>query len=168
MLYASPTRRSHGFSLIEATLLLVIIAVMASTKLPKMTGSRQSDTVTVAAIAGEFDSSVRLARAQWFSNGHRGAARIEGFADGEVWSGQHGWPISHHTAQPPSKVDALHCAKLWNGVMHNVDAPRASVDKHNPWQAFVDNTGACKYASSIADVPHTISYNARSGAVSYR
>ncbi len=167
MLYASATRRSHGFSLLEVSLLLIIIAVMASTKLPRMGGSRQNGAVTVAAIAGEFDSAVRLARAQWFSNGHQGAAKIEGFADGEVWSGQRGWPISHRTAQAPSQVDARHCAKLWNGVMQSADAPRASVDKRGQWQAFVDSNGTCKYAAEIADMPHTISYNSRSGVVNY-
>ncbi len=168
MLYASQTIKSKGFSILEALLLMIIIAVVASTSLPKLGNSLKREKVTVEAIAGEFDNAVRLARAQWFSNGGSGAMKINGFGDGQVWSGQRGWPISHHTSEAPRAVSNAHCAKVWNGVMHGKDAPRASVETDSQWRAVADSSaGVCTYKVVIANKPYAISYSTRSGKVSY-
>jgi|GEM_PF-3280662 len=160
--------KNNGFSIIEIALVLVIAAVVASTALPKISGTLERSTVSVTSTAGEFDSSVRLARAQWFSNGQSGAGRIEGFADGQVWSGARGWPISYRSGKAPSSIDAALCAKIWNGVMHSPDAPRASVDQAALWQANSAGRHECTYTARLGESKHTITYSTKSGKVSYQ
>ena len=160
--------KNRGFSLIEVAIILVIVAVVASTALPKIQGGLKANTVSVAAMAGELDGAVKQARAQWFSNGQSGVARITNFADGQVWSGKRGWPIGHSGDEPSPTLSATACADVWNGVMERGDVPRASVDSSSPWKAQASNRGVCQYVAQLGERQHTISYNTRSGKVSYQ
>lgn len=159
--------KNKGFSLIEIAILLVIVAVVASTALPKIQGGLKGSTVSVASMAGELDGAVKQARAQWFSNGQRGVAQITDFADGQVWSGKRGWPIGHSSAEPTS-LSATACADVWNGVMRGGDVPRASTDNSTPWTATTGNRDECQYIAQLGDRQHTIRYSTRSGKVSYQ
>lgn len=164
-----PQNNKHkGFSIIEAVLLLLIIAVIASTALPKISGSLDRNSVSVASTAGEFDSAVKLARAQWFSNGQGGSGRIKGFADGHVWSGKRGWPVGHRGSRAPTKTSASHCASLWNGVMQGPEAPRSATDGSEEWQARNGSrSGECQYITQRDGVERIIRYSSLSGKVNY-
>lgn len=160
--------KNKGFSILEIAIVLVIIAVVASTALPKIQGTLKSDTVSVASMAGEFDNAVRLARAQWFSNGQSGVVRIKGYADGQVWSGNRGWPVGYSGTEPPTSLSANSCADVWNGIMRAGDAPTASTDSEAPWKAQAGSKGICQYVAQLGQSQRMISYNTKSGKVSYQ
>lgn len=160
--------KNKGFSILEIALLVIIVGVVASTALPKISGTLEKDVISVASTAGEFDSSVRQARAQWFSNGQSGAGRIQGFADGQVWSGDRGWPISYKTSEAPQSIDAVHCANIWNGIMRSADAPRASTEGESQWQAHARGRDECQFTASLSNKHHVITYSTKSGKVSYQ
>lgn len=160
--------KSKGFSILEVAIVLVIIAVVASTTLPKIQGTLKSDTVSVASIAGEFDNAVRLARAQWFSNGQSGVVQIDGFADGQVWSGNRGWPVGYSGTKPPSSLSAASCADVWNGIMRSGDAPRVSTDSSALWKAQAGSANVCQYVAQLDQQLRVISYSTKSGKVSYQ
>lgn len=159
---------NKGFSILEVAILLVIAAVLAATTLPNIQGSLKSSSISVAAMAGQFDSGVKLARAQWFSNGQSSAGRIEGFVDGQVWSGERGWPVGYQGAEAPAVLSATTCASLWNGIMQDKDAPRAATDKTAKWQAKTGRTDECQYVAMLGEQQRVISYSTRSGKVSYQ
>lgn len=160
--------KNKGFSILEIAIVLVIVALIASTTLPKIQGTLKSDSVSVASMAGEFDNAVRQARAQWFSNGQSGVVRIEGFADGQVWSGNRGWPVGYSGAEPPTSLSAASCASVWNGIMRGGDAPRVSTDSEAPWKAQAGSKGVCQYVAQLDQQLRIISYNTKSGKVTYQ
>ncbi|MGB0867885.1 MAG: pilus assembly FimT family protein [Granulosicoccaceae bacterium] len=160
--------KNKGFSILEIAIVLVIIAVFASTTLPKIRGSLKSDTVSIASVAGEFDNTVRQARAQWFANGQSGTGRIEGFGDGLVWSGDRGWPVGHNGATPPKNLTANACADVWNGIMRDKKSPRVTIEDDAPWQAQSDGQATCRYVAQLGQNQRVINYNTRSGKVSYQ
>lgn len=162
------SNRNKGFSFLEVAIVLVIIALIASTTLPKIQGTLKSGSVSVASMAGEFDNAVRQARAQWFSNGQSGVVRIEGFADGQVWSGNRGWPVGYSSSEPPTSLSANSCAGVWNGVMRGEGAPRVSTDSQAQWKAQAGTEGVCQYVAQLDPQPRIISYNTKSGKVSYQ
>lgn len=169
MLTARNNNKNKGFSLTETAIMLIIVVLMASTALPKLTTSLKSEDISVVSTAGEFDNAVRLARAQWFANGQSGIGRIEGFGDGRVWSSERGWPISYKASKPPVSIDAIHCANVWNGIMKSEGAPRAAVSTGADWQAQRgDRAEVCQYTATLGSKQHVISYNTKSGKVSYQ
>ena len=166
MFKANNKNKNKGFSVLEIAILLVIVVVLAATALPKIQGSLKSHQASIASMAGEFDNAVRLARAQWFSNGQSGAGRIDGFADGQIWSGKRGWPMGH-SADAPVSLGANECASVWNGIMRSKGAPEVSTDASSAWQARTGRSGECQYVSQLDNQQRVITYNTNSGKVSY-
>lgn len=169
MYKANNYNKFNGFSITEVLIIIGIVAIIASTGIPKLNRSLNSDVISVATTAGEFDSSVRLARAQWFSNGQKGPGRIKGFADGHVWSSERGWPVTHRALEAPADINDTHCANVWNAIMRSSDAPRASAENDARWRARgKSQEGVCEYNAKIGSQQHTITYSTQSGKVSYR
>lgn len=156
-----------GFSLLEVAIVITIVVLIASTALPKIRGGLQSETVSIASMAGEFDNAVRQARAAWFSSGQTGVVRIQGYGDGQVWSSERGWPMGHSGAEPPAGISASACADIWNGIMRQGDTPRVSTDAGAAWRAQASGAHTCRYIAKLGEQQREISYNARSGKVSY-
>jgi len=163
----SKTSKISGLSIVEILIVLAIVVLVASTQLPQIRSSLTTEGISVASTAGELDSAVRLARAQWFSNGQSGSVQIKGFADGRVWSGNKGWPIGHNIASAPQNISADNCASVWNAVMSE-DAPRASAEQPELWKAQRGDQYSCQYVAQLGEQMHVITYNTRSGKVTYR
>jgi type II secretory pathway pseudopilin PulG len=124
-----------GFSLLEFTLALMIIAALVSVMIPKL-NNLQDDAhhASVQLTANSLQSAVNLTHSLWQSQGSNNqAALLKGFGRGNILMGSKGWPIDaisltadHAQAAKirPARNSST-CIRLWNGLLKD-SAPKVA------------------------------------------
>ena len=92
-----PKHLSHGFTLLELVLVIVVLAILAVTALPRFINI-QDDALksSVSATAGSFASAVQLAHAGWAVKMQGQAIalyNLSSFGKGKLDINRYGWPV---------------------------------------------------------------------------
>jgi MSHA pilin protein MshB len=125
-----PSKKNHGFTLIELVIVIVILAVLARTAIPKFIDIKEdANLAAVQGTAGAFPSTIELAHMKWASTGNSGPVSnlqiygrdSSGELDFNEWEfpAQH-WPAVETSLQLDNTED---CISVWTAVL----APAPSV-----------------------------------------
>lgn len=137
--------KPQGFSLIELTIVIVVLGILAVVALPRFLDvTEEAKNASVEGVSGGFASGVMMARAQWEAQG-RGSVDSKNSVlyDGsrlylttptqtEVDSGlvSPGYPVdtadSGTPTVDPGELTAQRCLNLWNGLLQNPPAATAN------------------------------------------
>ena len=137
--------KSRGFSLIELTIVIVVLGILAVTALPRFLDvTEEAQNASVQGMSGGFASGVMMARAQWEAQG-RGTVNgmnsvlYDGIrlyltsptqAELEAGTLSPGYPVdtadSGSPTSNPGELTAQRCLNLWNGLLQNPPAATAN------------------------------------------
>jgi len=142
-------RRSHAFTLIELTVVIVILGVLAALALPRFSDlSDQAELAQAEGIAGAFKSGALTVKALYRSQGH--SVRVQnlaGYGDGTIDTNNIGYPIgtTKGTGNENIGVGNIGCVGVWNGIL--VDAPTVAHNNNNQQYRSYRHTGnkLCSY-----------------------
>jgi prepilin-type N-terminal cleavage/methylation domain-containing protein len=125
-----------GFSLLEFTLVLMIISLLAVVLISKI-DHLQDDAheTSVQLTANSLQAVVRLTHSIWQAKGSSNKTELlQGFGGGNILMGKHGWPIdviemNQQDSAITSEGFALSnstCIRLWNGLLKG-SAPKVGL-----------------------------------------
>ncbi|TDT36986.1 prepilin-type N-terminal cleavage/methylation domain-containing protein [Halospina denitrificans] len=157
---------SSGFTLIELVVVIVILAILAATVLPRFAElSEEAHRASVRGSGGAFGSAVALVKAQWTANGAPGAVTsMEGFGNDDVNVSSDGWPVSITGGTDPTSISATDCAELWRALLQS-NAPSISTSADDAdYFAFLDG-GDCRFRYELDDRGNYIDYDPEEGEV---
>ncbi len=106
-----PKHLSHGFTLLELVLVIVVLAILAVTALPRFINI-QDDALksSVSATAGSFASAVQLAHAGWavkVKGEPLPLYNFSGMGKQDLDINSHGWPVGTKEDQGGQLPDAV-------------------------------------------------------------
>jgi type II secretory pathway pseudopilin PulG len=125
-----------GFSLLEFTIALIIVATLVSILIPKL-NNLQDDVhkANVQLTASSLQYAVNLTHSLWQSQGSKNqTALLKGFGYGNILMGSKGWPVDviDLNQQDLTEIttgfvlNSSTCKRLWNGLLKNT-APKVKV-----------------------------------------
>ncbi|WP_022943295.1 type II secretion system protein [Psychromonas hadalis] len=166
------SKKAHGFTLIEMVIVIIILAVLAATAIPKfITIKEDAQLSTVQGTAGAFAAAIELAHMKWLSTGNSGPAdnlQVYGTdSSGELDFNEWGFPAQHwppFEANP--KLDNTEdCISVWITVL----APAPSVSllddlEISDYQVTYPAVSQCLFTYN-AQPNLSIRYNAQTGHV---
>lgn len=124
-------KKSHGFTLIELVIVVVILGFLAVTAIPKFIDlTDQAKQANIEGMAGGFATAISLARAQWEAEGRPQVGNLNSVNyDGSVLV-----LTTENTAVNPNirpgyvtgltdgaglggGFDAVNCVEIWNNIL---------------------------------------------------
>jgi prepilin-type N-terminal cleavage/methylation domain-containing protein len=172
-----------GFSLLEFTLVLMIISVLVAFLIPKF-NHLQDDAhqSSVQLTANSLQGAVRLTHSLWQSQGsNKKTALLKGYGSGNILMGKKGWPIEaidmNHQDSTIETVrfalDSSTCVRLWNGLLKN-SAPKVGlkIENDNVAESDIESiylaqliSGTCHYRYRLNQADMQIHYDLATGRV---
>lgn len=114
--YMGAARHSAGFSLIEVTVIVVVLGALAMSVAVRMVGLRsESHRAVVFATAGVFASAASMAQHACILRNWFGRDNMPGYADGTVDFSPTCLPASTNNANGP--VNNARCIQIWNAIL---------------------------------------------------
>lgn len=172
-----------GFSLLEFTLVLIIISALVTILIPKFdllqVDAHQS---SVQLTANSLQAAVRLTHSLWQSQGsNKKTELLKGFGRGNILMGKKGWPIDAINMDPQNPLivdvrfalDNSTCVRLWNGLLKN-SAPKVELEIEDDNVADNQNSsayvaqlisGTCQYRYLLNQNDLRINYDLATGRV---
>ena len=113
--------RQTGFSLIELTVVVIIIAILATVFLRYAEGLvEEAEQVSLESISNSFANIVGSLRGQWVVAGRRQPAMVE--LDNQlIYLNEFGWPANARADSDPASDSqtADECRQLWEAITQN-------------------------------------------------
>tara|TARA_R110001583_G_scaffold132607_1_gene284598 strand:+ start:3307 stop:3933 length:627 start_codon:yes stop_codon:yes gene_type:complete len=172
-----------GFSLLEFTIALVIIAALVSVLIPKLNELQDNaHKSNVQLTANSLQSAVNLAHNLWQSQGSMNkTALLKGYGEGNILMGGKGWPVSALSMNEDDSIEnitrlALNsstCKRLWNGLLKNTspkvnavsDSKRDELGELKFIYLTEFNQGVCSYHYLLTNNGWRIEYDLGTGRV---
>lgn len=131
-------KHSKGFSLLELTVVIVIIGFLATASLQYYENILDDARRTgVETMASRFTASIALIRGQWIVESSikvKGDVSATWHVDVDnvaVFLNEHGWPANTEGSSPTSSdQSAEECYQLWQALFQNPAATTIASDKH--------------------------------------
>lgn len=125
--------KQQGFSVIELISVLVIIAILAVTLMPKYVNLSQEVHVANAKhLSSQLKTSIDMVRMTFLIQGHSTRVQnLSGYGDGNMDTNNQGYPIGIDKGNGNENVGRNNkgCAELWQGLMN--DAPTVAHNNNN-------------------------------------
>lgn len=172
-----------GFSLLEFTIALIIIAALVSLLMPKL-NNLQDDAhkASVQLTANSLQSAVNLTHNLWQSQGSKNqTAVLKGFGRGNILMGNKGWPVDaidmnqldSNRLSARFVLNSSTCKRLWNGLLKdtapNVVVKTKGISSKHVIKASAYRTelnqGVCTYRYLLIKSSLRIEYDLATGRV---
>jgi len=113
--------RQTAFTIVELVAVVLVLAVLAATALPRVLDSRQSaHEASVRAVGEAFREAVHFVHASWRIDGAvPGAQNLAGFRAGNIDVNASGWPTdtSGGAVIPPGNAGREQCRRLLEALL---------------------------------------------------
>jgi type II secretory pathway pseudopilin PulG len=172
-----------GFSLLEFTIALLIIAALISLLIPKF-NDLQDDAheASVQLTANSLQSAVNLAHSLWQTQGSENqVAILKGFGLGNILMGNKGWPVDalimnqsdSNSSTTRSVLNSSTCKRLWSGLLKdaasqvttNSELANFGGDETRFAYQAEFNQGVCIYRYLLINSSWRIEYDLATGRV---
>ena len=153
-----------GFTLIELITILVLLAIFATTALPRYVGlTEDAHRTVVAQTAASFDTAVFLASAACAVRNFAGRDNLAGFGAGTVDFNGNCYPSSTN-GNNNLNVNAARCMQIWNGLLANAPSISTPANDDTDYRAQAGGT-TCTYTYREDDTLRRFTYNAANGSI---
>ncbi|CCK74541.1 conserved hypothetical protein [Oleispira antarctica RB-8] len=160
-----------GFSLLEFTIALIIVAALVSVLIPKL-NNLQDDVhkVNVQLTASSLQAAVNSTHSLWQSQGSSNqAVLLKGFGYGNILMGSEGWPVdaidlNHQDLKEVTTRFVLNsstCKRLWNGLLKDT-IPKVKVSTEREGKSTERKKG------EVDDIDFTYLADFKQGVCTFR
>lgn len=153
-----------GFTLIELITILVLLAIVASTALPRYVGlTEDAHRSVVSQTAASFDTAVFLASAACILRNFASRDNLPAFGAGNVDFNANCYPSSTN-GNNNLNVNAARCMQVWNGLLANAPSISTPANDDTEYRAQASGT-SCAYTYRDDETLRRFTYNAANGFI---
>lgn len=166
-------KRPRGFTLIELLLVVVLLAILAVTALPKFADlSSKAKTDANRSTGAAFSSAINIVHASWIAQGNNNTATTISLLEGtnqSINTNTSGWPscAGGEIACTNPPVNVADCQVVWNSILKNPPSLTTGTSCTGNGCYYVTLTnGVCTYSlGPAAASTYTITYTPETGQV---